>query len=292
MSSRLLSRTTRRSHLVRRLAATTAASALLALGVLAACSDAEPAAPAKPRTVYGPAQNLGSGTARVFVTLGNANRPVSVGVALSESALTNLPMTPMPGMPSAAMLMLALPAEASATGFDHVMLDWNPQGHEPEHVYTLPHFDFHFYTVTQAEQMAILPSDPQFAAKAAKLPAADLRPAGYADAATLAGAPAAAATVPAMGLHWLATDAHELHGQTFTQTFIYGSYDGHFIFIEPMITKAFIESVKTMPNASIMTPVGLPAKYERPGYAPTQYGIVWDAAAKEYRIVLDGLTQH
>jgi hypothetical protein len=292
MTSPRFAPSTRRSHLARRLAATTPASALLALGVLAACSDDEPIAPAKPHMVYGPAQNLGSGTARVFVALDDTNRPASLGVALSESALTNLPQTPMPGTPSAAMLMLALPAEASATGFDHVMLDWNPQGHEPEHVYTLPHFDFHYYTVSQAEQMAILPSDPQFAAKAAKLPAADLRPTGYADAATLAGAPAAAVTVPAMGLHWLAVDAHELHGQTFTQTFIYGSYDGRFIFVEPMITKAFIESVKTMPNASIVTPVGLPAKYDRAGYAPTQYAIVWDAAAKEYRIVLDALTQH
>ena len=28
-----------------------------------------------------------------------------------------------------------------------MMLDWNPQGHQPPGVYTVPHFDFHFYMV-------------------------------------------------------------------------------------------------------------------------------------------------
>ena len=45
--------------------------------------------------------------------------------------MTGLPQTPMPGMPSAAMLSLALPTEAAGTGYNHVMLDWNPAGHEP-----------------------------------------------------------------------------------------------------------------------------------------------------------------
>ena len=33
-------------------------------------------------------------------------------------------------------------------------------------------------------------------------------------------------------------------GKTFTETFIYGSWDGKFIFLEPMITKAYLESLK------------------------------------------------
>ncbi|MEP6495442.1 MAG: hypothetical protein ABJF01_22335 [bacterium] len=64
------------------------------------------------------------------------------------------------------------------SGFDHVVLDWNPAGHEPEHVYTLPHFDFHFYSVSEAEQMKIMPDAPNFAAGAALLPDAQFAPVG------------------------------------------------------------------------------------------------------------------
>jgi hypothetical protein len=41
-------------------------------------------------------------------------------------------------------LVLDVPDAAKSIGIDHVMLDWTPMGHEPDHVYTLPHFDFHF----------------------------------------------------------------------------------------------------------------------------------------------------
>ena len=242
------------------------------------------------RYAYGPAQPLGDGTARVYVTLDGAGRPASLGVALSEKAMSNLPQTPMPGMPSAAMLMLQLPAEAKATGFDHVMLDWNPQGHEPEHVYTRPHFDFHFYTISEAEQRQIVPNAPDFTKKANNLPENQYVPAGYVSAHTLMKVEPAAASVPLMGLHWLEGKSHELHGQPFTSTFIYGSYDGRFIFVEPMITKAYIESVKGAPGNVITSPVSLPTKVHTPGYYPTTYSIAWNAEAKEYRISLEGVT--
>ena len=142
---------------------------------------------------------------------------------------------------SAATLILALPQEAKATGFDHAMLDWNPMGHEPDMVYTLPHFDFHFYTVTEAAQMAIMPTDPQYEAKLEKMPAEAFRPVGNIKLPS---------GVPMMGAHWVDPTSPELqpppNNKTFTRTFLYGSYDGHFIFYEPMITKVHIESVKSV----------------------------------------------
>jgi hypothetical protein len=42
-------------------------------------------------------------------------------------------------------------------------------------VYDLPHFDFHFYTVPVEVRNSILPSDPQYATKAANYPTADYR---------------------------------------------------------------------------------------------------------------------
>jgi hypothetical protein len=257
------------------------------VSAIVACSSEANTAPSAPKVVYGPSQSLGQGSARVYVTLNAAGKPQSLGVALSEAALTALPQTPLPGGGmSAATLSLALPAEAKVTGFDHAMLDWNPMGHEPDMVYTLPHFDFHFYTVSEAAVMAIMPTDPEFAAKLDKMPAEQYRPVG--DIKFPGG-------VPMMGAHWGDPTSPELqpppNNKTFTRTFLYGSYDGHFIFWEPMITKAHIESLKTASGGVITTSIKLPTSYEKPGYYPTAYTIQWNASAKEYRIALDSLVQ-
>jgi hypothetical protein len=265
-------------------------SLMFAAMATTACSDNSTSP--KARIEYGASQALGNGSARTFVAVDASGKPTSVGVALSEAALTNLPMTPNAPSPSAAMLTLALPTTAPATGFDHVMLDWNPQGHEPDNVYTHPHFDFHFYKVSAAEVMAIMPTDPQFATKAAALPAAQYVPSRYQAAHILGNVPAAAAVVPMMGLHWLDTASPELQpppaGRTFTETFIYGSYNGKFIFLEPMITKAYLESLKN--NTAMTRAIPTPAKVQDAGYYPSAYSIGYDAAAKEYRITLQELT--
>ena len=275
---------------VRSLRPTVFALSALGYSLLAGCTAAEANESSAARTVYGAARALGNGQARVFVTLGADKRPTSLGVSISEDAMTGLPMTPKAPSPSAAMLMLPLPPEAKVTGFDHVMVDWNPLGHEPENIYTRPHFDFHFYSATEAEQMAIMPNAPDFEQRASKVPDAEFAPAGYVAAHLLMKAPAPAATVPMMGLHWIDGGAAELHGQTFRSTFIWGSFDGRFIFLEPMITKAHIESAKTAANNAIVTQLKAPAKYDRAGYYPDRYTVRWDAAAKEYQISLDGLT--
>lgn len=268
--------------------ALTAAAALL---VSTGCGD-DSTAPNSARTSYGAAKSIGNGTARTYVTLDAAGKPTSVGIALSEDALANLPMVPHAPSPSAVMLELALPTDAPVTGFDHIMVDWNPLGHEPAPIYTLPHFDFHFYSATSAQVMAIMPTDPQYAAKAASFPSAQYVPTGYVAASVLGGTTAAAATVPMMGLHWLDTTAPELQpppaGKTFTQTFIYGSYDGKFIFLEPMITKAYLESIKT--TAGMTRDIGTAAKVATPGYYPSTFSIRFDVPTKEYRISVDKLT--
>ncbi|MBC8089426.1 MAG: DUF5602 domain-containing protein [Phycisphaerae bacterium] len=255
-----------------------------------ACGD-DSTSPNQPRTSYGATQTLGGGTARTYVTLNESGKPTSIGVALSEAALTNLPQTPNAPSPSAVMLQLALPADAPVTGYNHVMLDWNPQGHEPDHMYTHPHFDFHFYSVTPQQVMAIMPTDPQWAAKAGALPAAQFVPTGYKAASVLAGIPAAAAAAPMMGLHWLEVASPELQpppaGKTFTETFIYGSYDGKFIFLEPMITKAYLESLRNTTGMS--RNIGTPAQVGTAGYYPSSYSSRYDATAKEYRIALENL---
>jgi uncharacterized protein len=268
-----------------------ALAGLLLVAVTAACSSDHSLSAAE-LFAYGPSQALGQGTARTYVELDASGVPAEIGVALSERALIALPQTPLPGGPSAVNLTLQLPAAAKATGFDHVMLDWNPGGHEPEHVYTLPHFDFHFFLTSPAERDAIMPNDPAWAARAASFPSAEFIPTDYAAASTLGGVPPAAAAVPMMGMHWINVKSPEVqpppNNKPFTSTFIYGSWDGKINFVEPMITKAYIESTKDLANG-VSLPINVLPRAQKPGLYPTKYSIRYDKPTGEYRIAIEGL---
>ena len=230
---------------------------------------------AKTKTIIGETKPLGAGQVRSWVRLDQNGNPTAIGLTFDEKALSNLPKEPPPGM-EGTELSLNLPAQASATAFKHIMLNYNPHGHPPEKVYDVPHFDFHFYTISEEERAGITVQGEDVA-RSNKQPAAEFIPEGYISVPNSA--------IPRMGAHWVNPLSGELHGQPFTRTFLYGSYDGRLIFGEPMITKAFLES---KPNVTEM--IKLPAKYERNAYYPTKYSIRYDPATKEYTIALEGMT--
>jgi hypothetical protein len=251
---------------------------------------------------YGTPQKIGNGMVRTYVVLDekDGRTPIEVGVAMSEGTMDGLPAAmPMSGdMADMGMLILALPAQ-NPTPYKFVEVGFNPMGHEPAGVYDLPHFDFHFYTVSDSVMKAIVPSDPAYATRAASFPAPEYRAPFYVDAATAAGIPPAAATVPVMGLHWLDVRSPELQKlvgnpagwRPFTTTFIYGSWDGKFIFDEPMITRAYIMAKRDSANAvrDEIIPVSVAQRYEPAGFYPGAYRITWDAQSKEFRIALTQL---
>jgi hypothetical protein len=255
---------------------------------------------------YGAAQNIGNGTVRTYVVVNrnDPSTPVEVGVAMSESAMDGLPAGVASSDPMANMHMytLSLPTQ-NPTPYKFVQFDWNPVGHEPAGVYTLPHFDFHFYTVPVSVRDGIMPTDPQYAAKAASYPGNDFRAPFYVDAATAAGAPASAAAVPMMGLHWLDARSPELqalvghpeNAKPFTKTFIYGSWDGQFIFDEPMITRAYLMAKHDATDPAVRDEtIAVPtaARYSPAGFYPSAYRISYNATAKEYRVALTQLAKH
>ena len=243
---------------------------LAALAVLAFTSCSDTTNPSDAGVFSGPAVQVGSGEARTVVTLDPAGNPVSMAVVLSEGALSNLPST----MPASEHL-LALPAEAANTVFDHVTLDWNPHGHPPMGIFNLPHFDVHFYLTSVEERNAITPGDPDFAAKTALAPSAEFIPQEY-----ISPDPAGL-TVPRMGRHWIDPASPEFNGEPFITTFVYGSYNGEMNFLEPMVTRAFLET-----KPSFERSLKLPARYAVPGHYPTSYSVAYDASAKEYRITI------
>ncbi len=261
---------------------TTAIVAIATLGVAIACSNSTTAVD-KSALSYGPSVSFGQGSARTWVQTDASGALSSIGIAMTESALNGLPTTVSGRSPTALMATLPLPAEAAGAGFDHAEVGWNPLGHDPVQIYGLPHFDMHFYSVSPATQLAILPNDPQWATKAANLPSAAFVPTGY----VAPPAPIAASAVPQMGVHWTDVKSPEFNGQPFTSTFIYGSWDGQFIFLEPMITKAFLDSHP----ANVTRNIPQPAQWAKPGSYPTTYTVNYDASLQEFRITLGGLTK-
>jgi hypothetical protein len=230
--------------------------------------------PGEEKIFFGESRRLGNGSLRSWVKLDGACNPTAIGVTFTEAALTGLPAEPPQGGFGFGHT-LALPPQASATPFKHISVDWNPKGHEPDHIYSVGHFDFHFYMISPEERQAIT-LEGDGLAKCKKPPAAEFVPPDYIYA--------PGSEVPNMGAHWVYKNAHEFHGQAFTSTFIYGSYNGHFIFLEPMITKAFLEA-----RTNLTEPLKQPAKVEKPGYYPTTYSVQYDPQSREYTVALVGL---
>ena len=238
---------------------------------------------------------LGKGRARTYVVVdGMTGDPTEVGVALSQEALDGLPASSPDHGPGThgpySEYLLELPAR-NPTPYRFVELDWNPQGHGGP--YTAPHFDFHFYRVPLATRNGIDLEAPDFAARAARLPAAEEIPAGYASTHVLLKTTPAEMTVPRMGLHWLDVASPELppRSQPFTSTFIVGSWDGQVIFDEPMITRDFILAQRADTSTVRSIPVPAAQRYVPAGFYPASYEIAWDAATREYRIALTGLSR-
>jgi hypothetical protein len=301
----------------------TAASVVAAAVATYACADdARPTGPAssvadaaltvdgKVLRQYGPATRVGNGRARTYILLDHATRaPIELGVALDESAMEGLrgPSHAAPGDDPHAhadfdKFDLRMPAQ-NPTPYQWVELDWNPGGHEPPGIYDTPHFDFHFYRVSQAQIDAIDPAalgQAQFLAKSGNLPPeAERAPFYIAPAAP--GQPISA--IPKMGVHWLDVRSPELQGmfgnpagyRPFTTTFIYGSWDGDFIFEEPMITRAFIMSRKTATAAAerdSVISIPTPAQRRPDGYYPAAYHVTWDEQTREYRVGLQQFAKH
>lgn len=253
------------------------AGMVASLVLLSACGNDNTTGPNTNRQ-YGSPVQVGNGNARAYVVTANGGQTAQeLGIALDSAALD--------GLPSAQdeySFLLTLPPNSPAP-YQVVELDWNPRGHPPPAIYTLPHFDFHFYIIPLDQRNAIVPSDPNFAKEADSLPSGDFVPPGYVPL-TGPGLTPADVAVPQMGVHWANVNAPELHGQTFTRTFIYGSWNGKFTFFEPMVSRDYLLTHPSNVTESVPVPKAYPAS----GEFPTSYSVTYDAVAKEYRVALTG----
>ena len=195
---------------------------------------------------------IGNGTGRVEV-LKDGGEVESVTIRLTPEALQGLPN---------AMTEFSIPIPPEAgTIFDHVGIDWNPMGHEPPGIYDAPHFDFHYYLLTQAQRDEIVPGSPKFDTP----PAQGAAPAGY-----IAPGPGG---VPRMGAHWIDPTSGEFNGQPFGATFIFGFWDGKLAFVEPMVTRSFLQA-----GTSWQKTIPAPSVVPKHGWYPTKATVGRDGA--------------
>ena len=249
----------------RRRSGTAAAPALVAVAALVAgavvVGSAVRAADAPKASVYeGQAVKVGNGAARVVVAATAEGRPRSVSVVLTAGAVEGLPAASKE-QPEWEFL-LQMPQSGPRTGYDHVAVDWNPAGHPPEGIYTVPHFDFHFYTASRAEQEGVSFAGTE-GPEAAKVADSALLPKGYVVPPDTA--------VEKMGVHGVDPAAPEFHGKPFTHTFIYGYYKGRLTFIEPMVALSYL-----LTKPDITAEVKVPAAYSYPGFYPSKYRVGYD----------------
>lgn len=206
------------------------------------------------------------GKAWTWYEVDESNNPLRMAIAIDDAAMSGLNRGH--GNDGAHnhenSISLNLHPKAGATPFHHVMVDWNPAGHPPLTIYNKAHFDFHFYTTTEAERLAIPPYG-QAPARFDNEPAAEYLPLNY------IGIPEG---VPQMGKHWVdITDPNNAPGG-FNQSFLYGSYDGDVTFYEPMITEEFL-----LANPTFQRPIPVPAKFQVAGWYPTRMRIAKEGGA-------------
>ncbi|MFC4606063.1 DUF5602 domain-containing protein [Rhodococcus kronopolitis] len=254
-----------------------AVAACTGMSVLTGCASARAGGIAganvdRGGTFFGAPTGIGDGTARAYVTLDADGRPTDAGIRMTAAALDGLPDAPMNEFP------LALPAQGASTIFEAVVVDWNPHGHGPAALFGKPHFDMHFYLIDEAARAEITPARMDFIPRASNLPPVQKMPAGYSPPA----GPAVLNTATGMGVHWTNDADHMVPGEyDFTETFLAGSWDGAYTFMEPMMTRAWL-----MTKPTVHKKISQPESYPKPGRYPTAYSVTYDDATAEYVIDL------
>ena len=104
----------------------------------------------------GPEIALGYGKVRSWISVYSNGQPKEIGIEITKEALLHPSRDKNNSQPEGSTIAVPLHFKAKqATPFDHIGLNWNPNGHEPEHVFDVPHFDIHFYMISLENQLAI-----------------------------------------------------------------------------------------------------------------------------------------
>ncbi|WP_250139914.1 hypothetical protein [Halosolutus amylolyticus] len=236
-------------------------------------------------TEWGDPVTLGNGEVKTFTTSTPSGSPKQYGLFIERDALEGLPSaealansgddeyTDKYGPNGQSLIIhykwsqeffLPFP-KTDSTPFTFLGLHWNPGGHPPEGVWTVPHFDIHFH---------MLPTDTVDAITGPAAPAYDL-PARYIPTGYARGPVVDERVITDMGEHMVDPTVPEMNGGTFTNTLIWGAYDpdgdgtAELTFVEPMITRAFLRGHSGTDRRKIAQP----ETYAKSGRYPTAYAV-------------------
>lgn len=223
----------------------------------------------------GPQVALGYGKVRSWISVDSNGHPSEIGIEMTPEAFKNLETDNSKTLPPehATIIVPFHHKGTQLTPFNHVGLNWNPQGHEPLGIFDVPHFDIHFYMISAEEQLAIPAWSPETDAAFNNYPPMGYMPADY-------GTPPGPATAEAqMGKHWLPVNLGAY--LPFSKIMVYGTYNGKFIFVEPMITLDYLLS-----DVPFNDNYSQPEHFEKAGNYPTKYNIYHDAVTGNTYVTL------
>jgi hypothetical protein len=255
-------------------------------------------------TYISESKKLGGVAVHVYADLAEDGRPTALGVYFGADVFDGLPehrnttsrcfdlnndsKLEMDECEGDLELVLEFPREVADRldiPFKWMGVNWNAEGHPPADVYDVPHFDFHFYMVSK-EAIDGIRAGPcgffmhceDFKRATKPVPQKYVHPEHInVDAA-----------VVRMGNHLVNSVSPELQDppEIFTHTFIFGAYDGHITFYEPMITREFL-----LGRPNMCVPIKQPQAWEIGGYYPTRYCMRYLEDSADYAISLEGFVR-
>lgn len=240
--------------------------------------------------------SLGYGYFEAFVKTSESGEPQAIGVKFPESTLENLPVVEetdgstcfdIDGNDEIDINEECVGGHARTLYFNNnlsplknITINWEPHGHIPVDVYDKPHFDFHFYIISdiKRKQIATGPCMPglinctQLVQAAVSIPEQYVHPDFFNTGLAFAH----------MGNHYVDGTSPEFNGESFTHTFILGSFGGHITFYEPMVSLEYLQS---KPDSCIA--IKQPDAFDTTGYYPTEYCIRFNKHKKVYTVSLE-----
>lgn len=270
----------------------------------AAGKAAEGLSYAGPCAEYGGSGEMGQGSFTTYTQF-DGNKPLTMGVLAPAKTFKDLPTNPpneglycadknqdgttdremeCSGGYERQITMGHKATQNKEFPFTYSLINWNPTGHVPPHVYNVPHFDIHFYMdFTNAERLAIRPGtcdilvNCEDVEKLKAIPDAKYLPAGY----------TIQAPEPAMGNHMIDAEGHEWHqNDSFTHSFIYGVSDKEIIYYEPMVTLKWFEGLIAGTTKNQCFDIKKPEAWQKTAYYPTKYCLDYVKNRDEVRAYL------
>ncbi|MCC6443952.1 MAG: cytochrome C [Armatimonadetes bacterium] len=245
------------------------AGAACCAGLLAALGCGSSGGGDDSRLVRGQSQDMFGGTVSTWARVLPDNTITEAGVTVSLVTFQNARSRQAAGN----MINVNFPDEVKANTFiNYFSLGWEPQGHPPANIFTVPHFDLHFYDMSP-DQVALIQPDNSL-----PRPNANRVPAGYLMAAN--DQDYMAQVVPQMGYHAL-PETFLAPGYVFDKVMVLGYNKGQMNFIEPMITRDYL-----LARQSFVMDVPRPAVLGRATRYPTRLRATYDPFQNSYSFVL------